>query len=150
MARHLRRGWAVRGSRSPGRRWDAKFPLERATERGLGFVAGSEPDLCDGLMRAPQPLCSKAQSLSAEIAHGRLAHDAREPVRKGGAREPNLIRKFINAPGMPSTRVKQTQCPPDYRIAESGKPSAIRGRYGIDVAANGFHKQAFSELGEER
>jgi hypothetical protein len=95
-------------------------------------------------------LCSKAQSLSAEIADGRLAHDARETVRKGGAREPNLIRKFINAPGMLPTRVKQSQCPPDYRIAESGKPSAIRRRCRIYVAANGFHKQAFSELGEER
>src|SRR5262249_53415371 len=46
----------LRGPRTPNCRCGPEFPLERATERGLGFVAGFKPDSCDGLVRTPQLL----------------------------------------------------------------------------------------------
>jgi hypothetical protein len=72
----------------------------------------------------------------AEIAHGRLTHDAREPVGKCGAGDPDLGRKPIYAPVVLSTRVQQGERPADHGVAEPGKPSTLRRRHRVYVAAS--------------
>ncbi len=140
----------ARPAAPPGGGWGAHRPLERAVEGGLGGIADPGPDGRDGVLRRGEHPGRDLHAPAAQVLHGRLAHQGREPLRQRRAREPGLAAERVDGPRLAGAGMHRDQCPAHLGVAQAPQPAGLVGRQRFEVPADDLDEHQLGEPGQHR
>jgi hypothetical protein len=127
-----------------GRRNTDEF-LERAAERGFGFVTDMPCGFGDVHVARREPFRGNLHPPLGQVLHRRLSDEMGESFGECRSRQPRLFRQLLERPSVRRTVVQESERAAHVRISQSHQPARLIGRQSFEVSSNDFDEHQLAQ-----